>query len=149
MTEIKHFMTESPHAIGHDQTLKLAHDRMQQYDIRHLPVLDGGVLVGVISERDIALSGAVSKAEQELSVEEVMSAEAYSVAPADDLLSVTAHMAQHKHGCAVVMSHNKVVGVFTTTDALQLLSGLLREAGRVPALQTALDKLAKHGKVAP
>jgi acetoin utilization protein AcuB len=146
MNEIRRFMTESPHAIGHDQPLSLAHERMQHFGIRHLPVLDAGVLVGVISERDIALIGAVSSEDQEITVEEAMSAEPYSVAPGDDLLEVTTRMAEHKYGCAVVMSQNKVVGVFTTTDALHVLAGLLRQAASTPAVQSCVEPLAKHAK---
>jgi acetoin utilization protein AcuB len=128
MHEIKHFMTEAPHAIGHDQTLKLAHERMQQWGIRHLAVLDGGVLVGVLSERDFALLQAISpKSVEEATVEEAMSTEPYVVEPSASLESVTAHMVEHQSACAVVMDRHKVLGVFTPLDALGLLSSLLRE----------------------
>ena len=147
MTEIKHFMTASAHAIGHDQTLKLAHERMQQFGIRYLPVLDGGVLVGVVSERDIALIGAISPPHaQNTPVEEAMSAEPYAVPPDADIVEVTAQMAEHQYGCAVVMDHNKVVGVFSSSDALQLLSGLLRQsdgAGKQALATLRKDKARK------
>ena len=143
MNEIKNFMTRSPHAIGHDQSLKLAHERMHHWGIRHLPVLDGGVLVGVLSERDIALIGAISPQQVETTtVEEAMSTEPYAVEPNTDAEVVTAHMAEHKHGCAVVMEGHKVVGVFTTTDALSLLTVLLRESKDNAATQRALTQYA-------
>jgi acetoin utilization protein AcuB len=128
MNAIRDFMTRSPHAIGHDQPLKLAHQRMHQHGIRHLPVLDGGVLVGVLSERDIALAGAISPQHAaETTVEEAMSTEPYAVPPDTDAEIVTAHMVEHKSGCAVVMEHKKVVGVFSNLDALSLLTSLLQE----------------------
>jgi len=140
MNSIKQFMTESAHAVGHDQTLKFAHDRMQQFGLQHLPVLDGGVLVGVLSDRDIALISAVSPEQLETTAaEEAMSADPYSVSPTDDVATVTAHMTQHKHRSAVVMDHNKVVGLFTATDALALLSRLLE----LRELEPALAKLTK------
>jgi acetoin utilization protein AcuB len=143
MNEIKNFMTRSPHAIGHDQSLKLAHERMHHFGIRHLPVLDGGVLVGVLSERDIALIGAISPHQVETTtVEEAMSTEPYAVEPNTDAEVVTAHMAEHKHGCAVVMDGHKVAGVFTTTDALSLLTVLLRESKSDGAAQRALTHYA-------
>ena len=136
MSQIRQFMTESPHAIGQDQTLKFAHDRMQQFGLRAIPVLDGGVLVGVVSERDIALVGAVSPSQLEtILVEEAMAAETYAVAAADDIAAVTAHMVQHKYANAVVMEHNKVIGMFTSSDALRLLSGLLAQTGRAAELE--------------
>jgi acetoin utilization protein AcuB len=143
MNEIKHFMTVSSHAIGRDQTLKLAHERMQQLGARRLPVLEGGVLVGVVSDHDIALIGAISPAQaEETTVEDVMSVEPYAVTPDADVASVTAQMAEHKHDCAVVMDHNKVLGVFTTSDALQLLAALLRATHDSPASKKLLDELA-------
>jgi acetoin utilization protein AcuB len=144
MTEIKRFMTPSPHAIGHDQTLKLARERMHQFGIRHLPVLDAGVLVGVISERDIALLAAISPAHAEDTlVEEAMSAEPYAVAPDEDIVAVVAYMAEHKYDCAVVIEHSKVVGVFTNHDSISLLARLLRERDAAAAAGQAA-KVSKH-----
>lgn len=127
MSQIKDFMTASTHAIGRDQNLKFAHDRMQQLGIHQVPVLDGGVLVGVINERDIALISAVSPGQLEtILVEEAMTSEPYTVGTSDDIAEVVAHMLQHKYSSAVVMDHNKVVGLFASLDALRLLSELLQ-----------------------
>jgi predicted transcriptional regulator len=127
MSQIKDFMTASSHAIGRDQNLKFAHDRMQQWGIHQVPVLDGGTLVGVINERDIALISAVAPDELETTlVEEAMTSEPYSVGTNDDISEVVAHMLQHKYASAVVMDHNKVLGLFTYVDALRLLSELLQ-----------------------
>lgn len=140
MNSIEQFMTQSAHAVGHDQTLKFAHDRMQQFGLQHLPVLDGGVLVGVLSDRDIALISAVAPEQLEtIAAEEAMSADPYSVAPTDDVAAVITHMTRHKQRSAVVMDHNKVVGLFTASDALALLSRLLEQREQGPLL----GKLAK------
>jgi acetoin utilization protein AcuB len=134
MSQIRNFMTESAHAIGCDQNLKFAHDRMQQFGIHQLPVLEGGVLVGVLSERDIALIRAVSPGQLEtIMVEEAMAAEPYAVAASDDIAPVVAHMVEHKYGMAVVMDHNKVLGLFTSMDALRMLSEMLQQGPRAGA----------------
>jgi len=139
MHEIKHFMTEAPHAIGHDQTLKLAHERMLQWGIHHLPVLDGGELVGVLSERDIALVQAISpKRVDEATASDAMSTEPYAVEPSASLESVAAQMAEHQYGCAVVMDHHKVLGVFTPLHALGLLAALLHETQTEAAVARVL-----------
>jgi acetoin utilization protein AcuB len=131
MSQIRNFMTESAHAIGCDQNLKFAHDRMQQFGIHQLPVLEGGVLVGVLSERDIALISAVSPGQLEtIMVEEAMAAEPYAVGANDDIARVVAHMVEHKYRTAVVMDHNKVLGLFTSMDALRLLSEMLQQGAR-------------------
>jgi acetoin utilization protein AcuB len=139
MNEIKHFMTRSAYAIGRDQPLKLAQERMHQHGIRYLPVLDAGVLVGVLSERDVAIIGAISpKHVADTPVEDAMSTEPYAVEPDTDAEAVTAHMAEHKQGCAVVMERHKVVGLFTNSDALSMLSALLQASKQTAAISQAV-----------
>ena len=49
------YMTPSPVTVGRDQSLAVAHDIMRKHRIRHLPVLDAGALVGIVTERDLRL----------------------------------------------------------------------------------------------
>ncbi|MBL4637348.1 MAG: CBS domain-containing protein, partial [Kofleriaceae bacterium] len=49
-------MTKSPHTVGQEQSLSRAHEIMRKYTIRHLPVLHGGHLVGVVSLQDLDLT---------------------------------------------------------------------------------------------
>lgn len=123
---IEQFMTPAPHTIGQDQTLATAHELMRKHQIRHLPVLDGGQLVGVVSDRDLELVETLRDVNpQEVKVSEAMSPATYTVAPREPLSAVAAKMAAHKYGSAVVMDGPHVVGVFTTVDALRALSLLL------------------------
>ena len=54
---IAHWMTRNPTTIGPDETHQDALDRMLQGGFRHLPVIDDGRLVGVVSIRDLATGG--------------------------------------------------------------------------------------------
>jgi len=118
-------MTPSPHTIGRDQPLSKARDAMQRFGIRHLPVLDGGVLVGVLTDRDLRLLESVAGVDPRTTlVEEAMTPEPY-VVTADALLrDVAREMTEHKYGCAVVIERGSVVGIFTTIDALRALLDL-------------------------
>jgi acetoin utilization protein AcuB len=122
-TTIAEVMTKAPHTIGRDQRLARAHDMMRTHGLRHLPVLDGGKLVGVLSQRDLYFIEAVAGSNEELdSVAEAMATELYVVAPSESVADVARTMAQHKYGCAVVVDRGHVVGIFTATDALALLA---------------------------
>ena len=123
---VSNAMSKPPRCIGSDQRVGKAIERMRALDIRHLPVLEGGVLVGVLSERDgaLALAAAPESAETML-VEEAMSAIPYCVAPNAPLREVAEHMATRKLGCAIVMDDGRILGLVTTTDALSLLAELL------------------------
>jgi acetoin utilization protein AcuB len=124
---IQAYMTPSPHTIGKDQTIADARKWMKEYKIRHLPVLDGGRLAGILSDRDVALVSNLGVANaDDLTVEEAMSSEVFSVAPSAALDEVTERMASKKYGAAVVVDSEKVVGVFTAIDALHVLTDLLR-----------------------
>jgi acetoin utilization protein AcuB len=127
---IEHFMTRAPHTIAHHQKLSAAHQLMRAHEIRHLPVLDGGKLVGLVSQRDLHLIETLKDVDPEkIDVSEAMSSELYTVTPQTPLREVAREMAAHKYGSAVVVDHGHVVGVFTVTDALRALSGLLEERG--------------------
>jgi acetoin utilization protein AcuB len=122
---IDHFMTGSPHSIGFDQPLALAHETMRRLDIRHLPVLRAGELVGLVSLRDLQLLESLAGVDpQRVTVEDAMTVDVFAVHPDAEIGAVAAEMARHKYGCAVVMSGDTVVGIFTTSDALHAIVAL-------------------------
>ena len=125
---IKDFMTKMPHSIGVEQTLRHAHEVMKGHGIRHLPVLHGGKLVGLLSERDISLVEALKDVDAAtVKVEEAMSPVVYTVAPTTSLGEVVRHMALRKLGSTLVLEGPKVVGIFTAVDALIAFAGFLDE----------------------
>lgn len=121
-------MTRRPHTIGHQQTLAAAHRMMREHGIRHLPVLDAGKLTGILSQRDLHFIETLRDVDPELvNVSEAMSQETFAIEPRASVRKVAAEMAEHKYGAAVVVDGHRVVGVFTTVDALRALSALLEE----------------------
>jgi acetoin utilization protein AcuB len=123
---VEQFMTKSPFTIGHDQPLSAAHRLMRDNDIRHLPVLDGDKLVGIVTQRDLHLIETLKDVDPtSVLVSEAMSAEVYTVGPRATIRKIVSQMATHKYGSAVVMEDKQVVGVFTTVDALRVLYGVL------------------------
>jgi acetoin utilization protein AcuB len=123
---VQRYMTVNPTVISSHRTLSEAHQTMREHGIRHLPVVDAGKLVGVVSQRDLylleTLHGVDATSE---TVEEAMTPEPYTVPPDASIEEVAREMAQHKYGCAVVLDNGKVVGVFTTVDALRAFADLL------------------------
>jgi acetoin utilization protein AcuB len=123
---IETFMTRSPHCIGKDQKLVTAQALMRAGRLRHLPVLEAGKLVGMLSQRDIYFLETIRGVDpEEDTVEDAMTQDAYQVAPSARLHDVIGTMAKQKLGSAVVVEAGRVVGLFTTTDALTVLAGLL------------------------
>lgn len=124
--EIRTVMHPSPFTISPAQSLEAAKQRMAEHGIRHLPVQDGGKLVGVLSDRDLYFALAVDrKTADELTVRDACTAEPYIVPPSTPVYEVARRMAHEQLGCALVAENDHVVGIFTTVDAARLLGEML------------------------
>jgi acetoin utilization protein AcuB len=119
-------MTKVPLTVGRGVTIEYASGKMREHDIRHLPVMEGGKLIGVVSERDVALAGALNDVDPtKVAVEEAMS-NPWTVLESAQLVDVVREMTVHKYGSALVVDvEGHLVGIFTTHDALQALSEIL------------------------
>lgn len=124
---ISKFMTTTPHTIGADQTLDHAKSVMHEYSIRHLPVLSGGAIVGIISERDINFMLSFKDVDlKHEKVSEAMSQDPVMVDANTLLDGVCRDMAEKKIGSVLVQDNHKLVGIFTWVDALLAMDELLK-----------------------
>jgi acetoin utilization protein AcuB len=139
-------MTPTPHVIAPHETLVQARQLMEDYGVRHLPVTDDGRLVGILSDRDINLVQSLAPLVLEsINVEDAMNSPPYSVPIDAPLQEVARTMAVHKFGCAIVVDHGAVVGVFTTIDALHALADSL-EGKHVRKTYDAVATAAPAGR---
>jgi len=125
MPQVQKYMTPMPHSVGLNIPVKTAFSMMREHRIRHLPVQEGGKLVGILTDRDVKLASSFV-GPGELTVEDVMTPDPYTVTPDVAIDHVVTEMAEHKYGCAIVRQDNgKVVGIFTTTDGMRVLGEML------------------------
>jgi len=123
---IQKYMTYIPKSIGYDQSIAQASEFMRKLHLRHLPVLKGGKLVGILTDRDISLVMSFKDTDAEkMTVEEAYTPDPYFTSPDAPLNEVVAHMAEKKYGCALIVDNGKLVGIFTETDAYKALAELL------------------------
>lgn len=120
---IEKYMTASPHTINAEQNLKFASELMKDINVRHLPVLKAGELIGILSDRDIRFIESFEHLDpSKIYVEEACTEDPYSVqeeAPTED---VCKEMRDKKIGSVLIKSGHKLVGIFTWIDALDILS---------------------------
>lgn len=123
---VQEHMTHEPLVISGGVSLAEAAQLMRGRNIRHLPVVDDGAVVGVISERDIHVARTLKSLHMEkATVSLVMSTPPLTVRPDARLSDVAARMIDRKIGSAVVVFEGRVVGIFTTHDALLALHSIL------------------------
>ncbi len=119
-------MTTVPRCLAPHETLRTARALMVREGIRHLPVLEGDRLVGIVSERDLRFASQLPSAEGDaLPIEQVMVRKPYSVRPETPLNVAARVMAERRLGSVVVVDGKNVIGILTTTDALAALVDLL------------------------
>ncbi len=127
---IKGVMTPFPHTIDAEAPLRQARNMMLEHEIRHLPVKRRQRLVGVLTDRDLkrALDPSLGLApKNELFVDDVMIADAYTVSVHEPLDRVLIEMADRHIGCVLVVKDGHLAGIFTNTDACRVLAEDLRE----------------------
>jgi acetoin utilization protein AcuB len=119
---VRLYMTPAPHTIGRAQSLATARGLMQEHGIRHLPVLDGGQLVGLLSERDVFLVESLPGTNPtDVRAEDAMVADVLITSPDAPLADAVEAMVERKAGSAVVMQGPTVSGVLTTIDVMRAL----------------------------
>jgi len=120
------FMTRDPLTIQPDCSCGEALRMMDDEGIRHLPVVQDGVLMGIVSDRELfsrtgwRILGAYDAGETPLAVSGVMVKSVVSVKPEDQVLSVLLELMVSEVGCLPVLKGDKLVGIITEMDMLAL-----------------------------
>jgi CBS-domain-containing membrane protein len=128
-TTVEELMSVKVATLGQGDTLDIADGIMCMGRIRHLPVLDAGGVVGVVSQRDLfraALGAALAfgiRRPQELmrslEIRDVMSTPAVTVEPGALVQEAARTMAEKKIGCLPVVAGGRLVGILTENDVLR------------------------------
>ena len=128
MPVVSKFMTSLPHTVGVDVSLEKAEKMMNELRVRHLPVLDGGKLVGIVSDRDIKMVETFKDVDiSKVKVSDAFTPDPYITKPDSKIDEVAEYMANHKYSCVLVVDNHKLVGIFTWVDALHAMKELLSQ----------------------
>jgi acetoin utilization protein AcuB len=110
-----------------DETAATALALCRERRIRHLPVLEEGRIVGIVSDRDLRSSTPAlgdpdrAAALQEVLVEDVMAREVVTVLPDDPIEQAANTMREGKIGCLPVVEGDDLVGIITASDVMDAL----------------------------
>ncbi len=130
MRLVKDYMSTEVITVELDESLRLAEDIMEMGRLRHLPVMKGGKLAGIVTQRDLFRSSLsnlllhqesdIDIFEQSVNMKEIMSEKVLTVSPDTPLKEAAAIMLSKKIGCLpVVDEENRLMGLITETDILR------------------------------
>jgi acetoin utilization protein AcuB len=142
MLEVRDWMQKSVVTVGPRDTVAHAREVMSRDRINQLPVVAGGKLVGIVTDRDLrevmptAFEAAAAQARgkkswsdpRELAVEEIMTPEPMVVAPGDHVADASARLRAERIGSAPVVDDGRLVGILTRSDLLGALEAISRRA---------------------
>jgi acetoin utilization protein AcuB len=128
---VEEYTTPNPVTAREDMLIDDLRRLMEEHGIRHLPIVRGGTVVGVISDRDARLVAGLDF-EQKLQVRaaDIMAPDPLTVSATTPLDEVAYAMSEQKIGSVIVNDENgRFLGIFTVTDALNALIEIARGGG--------------------
>lgn len=130
--KVEDIMTRNPHTLEADDVLDLADDLMTMARIRHIPILERGILIGIVSQRDLFFSALVQalglrQREQKdfmktIRAREIMIRPVFTISPGASVKEAARLMADNKIGCLPVVKNKEFVGIVTETDILHYVA---------------------------
>ena len=119
--------------VAPEDTLSLADGIMSLGGLRHLPVVSGGVLVGIVTQRDMlcaptTLVGFAADARailRALTVRDVMTREVVTIHVEATVRDAAERLLKHNVGCLPVLDRGALVGIVTTSDLLHAIAGVV------------------------
>jgi acetoin utilization protein AcuB len=121
---VREVMATHPITVRPHETARHAYQLMRDNRFRHLPVMEDGRLVGILSDRDlrpVLLSPGLARAR----VRELMSEDLTTVGPDTPIEEAASLLVVKKIGCLPVVAQGQLVGIVTETDLLAVLVELL------------------------
>jgi acetoin utilization protein AcuB len=123
-------MTRDPKTVSPDDLLSYAAGILRESRFHHLPVVEDGRLVGILSDTDLrnasfAAIPAEGRAAGDKTVREAMRSEVWSVTPEDSVEDALLILTREKFGALPVLSGDRLVGIITRADLLNAFVDLL------------------------
>ncbi len=112
---VRHRMTQQPVTVSPRDTLATAQEKMTAGHFRRLPVVHAGVLVGILTDRDVRRHVGV---EERTRVGAAMTETPLTVSPLTTVEEAVQLMLKHQISGLPVVENGKVVGIITTSDIL-------------------------------
>jgi acetoin utilization protein AcuB len=126
---VEDVMTPDPVTLEPTATVADAYALMTERGFRHVPIVEAGLLLGIISISDIGHLGARVPELMAKPLHEVMTKNPPTVKPTESVSAAAATMASRKINCLLVVVNRSLTGIVTTYDLLDALARRVRDGG--------------------
>ena len=157
---VKEVMSKNPVTIGPATKLRALNELMKANDVRHVPVVKNGKLIGIVTERDIRYAMIPEKIPgkkvpqgwnlDHLKVQDIMTDNTITIAQEAQVEEAARIIYGLKIHALPVMKNDKLVGIISVMDILGIfieMMGMLKSSSRVDVLmkesQANFDKVSK------
>ena len=139
MIAIDEFMTAEPYTLRETDSLSDARKVMTERHIRHIPITDDEKrLLGLVTQRDVLAATAPTSKQQtksaphegdsDIKLSDIMVRDVSVIHRTDSLRQAALYIQSHKYGCLPVLSADRLVGIITDSDFIDIAINLLEQA---------------------
>jgi len=135
LSRVRDYMTPGPQTLDIRNTLLDAVLMLRRLELRHIPILEDGRLVGILTDRDVGrvapsmLMGLspqdYNRVFEDTPISKVMTRNLYSTTPEAPLAEAVNLLYNYKLGCLPVLEGDRLVGIITVSDMLRALHDLI------------------------
>ncbi len=145
MITVKQVMNCQLYTLKPTDTVHQARELMLNKKIRHVPIVENGEFVGLLTKRDILAVSVSALAEIDtterdeleagIPIAEVMVTDVVVAEEEANLLEAAQFMLEQKQGCLPIFRDNQLVGILTETDFVKLAIYLMKKMPQVNAIE--------------
>ena len=139
MITIEEFMTPEPYTLRETDSLNDARKIMTEKHIRHIPIIDNdndNHVLGLVTQRDVLAATEPGfkvqtkgiSCELDIKLADIMIRDVSVIHREDSLRQAALYIQSHKYGCLPVVSDDRLVGIITDSDFIDIAINLLEQA---------------------
>lgn len=139
MITIEEFMTRDPYTLRETDSLNDAWEIMIGKHVRHIPITDDDDhVLGLVTQRDVLAAtdpGAIREAKSashevksDFKISEIMIRNVTVIHKKDSLRQAALYLQSHKYGCLPVVLDDRLVGIITDSDFIDIAINLIEQA---------------------
>ncbi len=139
MITVEEFMTADPYTLRDSNSLNDARKVMTERHIRHIPVIDNDKhLIGLVTQRDVLAAtdpgsrqqtrSSPQQGDADIKLSDIMITDVSVIDKMDSLRQAALYIQSHKYGCLPVVSDDRLVGIITDSDFIDIAINLLEQA---------------------